>query len=67
MSQATRLAHEQPATPTEIRPTHEDIAALAYSLWQEQGCPEGLQEENWLSAEQELKRHREVSVHAPRR
>jgi hypothetical protein len=62
--QATRLAHEQPAVSTGIHPMHEDIARLAYSLWQEQGCHEGTQEEHWLSAEQELSGHREVDVQA---
>ena len=53
-SQATRLAHDRPAASIEIRPTHEDIAALAYALWQEQDCPDGTQEKNWLRAELEL-------------
>jgi hypothetical protein len=53
-SQATRLAHDWPATSVEIHPTHEDIAALAYALWQDQGCPDGTQEENWLRAELKL-------------
>jgi hypothetical protein len=52
--QATQLAEEQPAAPTEIRPTHEDIAALAYAVWQEKGCPAGTLQEDWLRAEQEL-------------
>lgn len=33
----------------------DDIAALAYELWQERGCPEGSPEEDWYRAEQELK------------
>ena len=32
------------------------IAALAYELWQERGCPIGSPEEDSLRAEQELKR-----------
>jgi hypothetical protein len=39
----------------EGRPMHEDIAALAYSLWQARGCPEGTPEEDWLSAEEALR------------
>ena len=27
---------------------------LPYVRWQEKGCPEGMHEEHWLSAEQEL-------------
>lgn len=64
--QATRLAHELPAVHSEIHPTQADIAALAYALWQEKGCPEGTQEEDWHRAEQEFTANREVPVPAPR-
>ena len=63
--QATRLPHELSAAPSEIHPTHEDVAALAYALWQESGCPEGTHEENWLRAEQELTANRKTSVGTP--
>jgi hypothetical protein len=53
-NQATRLAPELPAVSIENHPKHEDIATLAYALWQERGCPEGTQEENWLRAELKL-------------
>jgi Protein of unknown function (DUF2934) len=29
-----------------------DIAQLAYALWQQRGCPEGSAESDWLEAEQ---------------
>jgi hypothetical protein len=45
---------EEPAPMVEPKPTHEDIAVLAYALWLERGCPEGSPEEDWLKAEQEL-------------
>jgi hypothetical protein len=32
----------------------EQIASLAYILWQERGCPEGSPEADWLRAEEEL-------------
>ena len=64
--QATGLAHEQPAGSIKIHPTHEDIAALAYALWQAKGCPEGAREEHWLRAEQELAANREIAVQAAR-
>jgi hypothetical protein len=64
--QATRLDHEPPAVSSEIHPTHEEIAALAYIQWQEMGCPEGTHEAHWLSAEQELIANREVAVQAQR-
>ena len=31
------------------------IAALAYRLWQERGCPGGSDQEDWFNAENELK------------
>lgn len=33
---------------------HEQIAALAYALWEERGCPEGSPEEDWFRAQKEL-------------
>ena len=32
-------------------PAHEQIAALAYRLWQARGCPENSSEEDWFEAE----------------
>jgi len=62
--QATGLVHEVRAGSEKNHPTPEDIAALAYALWQEQGCPEGAHEQNWLRAEQELTENRESAVRA---
>lgn len=31
-----------------------DIAALAYELWQQRGCPEGSPEEDWYEAERKI-------------
>jgi len=53
-TRATQLAHEPPAVVSEIHATHDDIAALAYRLWQENGCQDGTYQEDWLRAEQEL-------------
>jgi hypothetical protein len=64
--QPTRQAHELPAGSSEIHPKHEDIAALAYALWQEKGCPEGAHEQHWLRAERELTANQEIVVQAPR-
>ena len=33
---------------------HEQIALLAYALWEARGCPEGSPEVDWFQAEQEL-------------
>ena len=38
-------------------PTHDEIAQLAYSLYESRGRQEGHQIEDWLRAEQELVRH----------
>ena len=32
----------------------ESIAALAYRLWQQRGCPQGSGEDDWLQAESTL-------------
>jgi len=37
------------------RPTHDRIAALAYSYWEARGYQEGSAEEDWLRAEDELR------------
>lgn len=45
----------QPATATAVyQPSHEDIAALAYSYYVARGYQSGSPEEDWLRAEQEL-------------
>ena len=43
-------------------PTHEEIAALAYSLWEARGCPEGSAEEDWFNAERALNEQQSVST-----
>jgi hypothetical protein len=35
-------------------PESDQIAALAYELWQKRGCPDGSPEADWLRAEDEL-------------
>lgn len=37
----------------------EDIARLAYSLWQGRGCPHGSAETDWFEAEHELRQSAE--------
>ncbi len=34
------------------------IAALAYQLWQERGCPIGSDQEDWYRAEEDMKKLR---------
>ena len=33
-----------------------EVAAVAYRLWQQRGCPEGSPEEDWFLAEREVRR-----------
>ncbi len=46
----------EPATPQP--PTEDDIAALAYELWVERGCPIGSPDEDWLRAEETIRNRR---------
>jgi hypothetical protein len=39
----------------DITPTQEDIAKLAYSLWEARGSSDGSPEDDWFCAEQELR------------
>ena len=39
---------------TRVTVSHEEIAALAFSYWQERGCQGGTAEDDWLRAEREL-------------
>jgi len=55
-------AAREPETPartetivTDRELSHEEIARLAYSLWEARGCQGGSPEEDWLRAEQELR------------
>ena len=55
----SKTAKSKPSSPAnsqpEAEPTHEEIAAAAYSLWQHTGCPEGRDVEHWLAAEAQLR------------
>jgi hypothetical protein len=46
------IQSESSAVPTE----REKIARLAYSYWQERGCPNGSPEDDWFRAEGELQK-----------
>ncbi len=43
-------------------PHHEDIAVLAYRLWEEAGCREGCAEDDWFRAEQILNEKKAVRL-----
>jgi Protein of unknown function (DUF2934) len=55
---ATRAASQLPDTSIQ-----EDLAKLAYALWEQRGCPYGSPEVDWLEAERNL---RERSDHLSR-
>ena len=44
-------------TGRRLGPTHDEIAQLAYNLYESRGRQAGHQLEDWLCAEQELVRH----------
>lgn len=37
----------------EKRPTHDDIALKAHTLWKDRGCPAGIDQDIWLEAERQ--------------
>jgi hypothetical protein len=41
-------------TKSTSSPEHEQVAVLAYALWQKRGSPEGSPDEDWFQAEREL-------------
>ena len=50
-SQAEVVVENEP----EVTPTDEEIAALAYSFWEDRGMNAGSSEEDWFRAERELR------------
>jgi hypothetical protein len=46
---------ESVKTAASVSPTESEIAAVAYQLWLERGCPIGSDEEDWSRAEAMLK------------
>ena len=45
-----------------LRLANGDIAALAYQLWKDRGCPSGSPDEDWFLAEAELTNIQRVSA-----
>ena len=56
MATPTLKELEKDAVPaTAAEPSHEEIAVIAYALWQDRGCPHSSPEVDWLKAEQMLR------------
>jgi len=66
VQEATQRSKQKTDRSTEFQPTHEDIAALAYALWQARHCPEGEGDADWFRAEQELIANRDAAAKALR-
>ncbi len=49
---AKRLERE--SAPSDVSAHRQDVAALAYTLWQSRGCPLGSSEEDWYRAEKQI-------------
>ena len=52
------ISRMEAAAPA-ARPTHEQIAILAYEFWVGRGCPDGCPEEDWARAESALCRQQD--------
>lgn len=59
--QATKAVEEANIQAAAQNTMREDIASLAYQLWQDRGCPVGSPDEDWYRAE-EMVRDRHPSV-----
>jgi len=54
-AQSERRATAKPSAETgSVAPSHDDVSARAFKLWEEGGCQPGQDLENWLRAEREL-------------
>lgn len=45
-------------SPSAVAPSRAEIAARAYEIWRESGCPQGDHDEHWYRAERELRARR---------
>ena len=56
--EATKHATKQAEAPKEqvtaVTPKQQEIAMLAYTLWEARGCPVGTPEEDWFNAKRAL-------------
>ena len=64
MRKSTLTKTENTAQDTAAAIASGEIAALAYRLWTERGCPIGSPEEDWFRAEAELSGRKEAAAAA---
>jgi hypothetical protein len=57
MNASSEMAAGRTAFPLEAIP-QDEVAQLAYTYWLERGCQGGSPEEDWLRAEEEVRRRR---------
>jgi len=71
MVQESAVVADDPNQPAESAPqsggveqdcNQDGVAALAYKMWQERGCPIGSDQEDWFRAESELKNAKTVAA-----
>ena len=55
MAMAASAVADESTYEVTMAPAEQDIAKLAYALWEARGCPVGSPEEDWFRAEAELK------------
>jgi len=55
MTPETTTLGESVKAETTVSPTESEIAAVAYQLWVNNGCPAGSDQEDWFRAEAMLK------------
>jgi len=51
----------QPVRPA-YEPSHQEIAALAYSYWEQRGCQGGSSDEDWARAQRALRQRAAAAV-----
>jgi hypothetical protein len=54
MELESEQSEEQFESGAEPQSDREDVATLAFRLWQERGCPDGSSQVDWFQAEQLL-------------
>jgi len=60
MRKSTLTRTESTVQDTVAAIASDEIAALAYQLWNERGCPAGSPDEDWFRAEAELNNRNEA-------